>query len=60
MGLIDSIFEVLKDSPNGSRKNSIGYGSQKNDGSHNHTYNKGSDRTPSQKEGDEARSGPRD
>ncbi|PRE93274.1 hypothetical protein C6Q02_01065 [Burkholderia multivorans] len=33
----------------------IGYGSGKVDGSHDHRYNKGPDRTPAQKAGDAAR-----
>jgi len=33
----------------------IDYGDQKKDGSHDHRYNKGNDRTPAQKRGDKKR-----
>lgn len=33
----------------------IKYGLQKDDGSHDHRYNSGDDRTPAQKEGDDKR-----
>jgi hypothetical protein len=33
----------------------IGYGDQKKDGSHDHRYNRGNDRTPAQKRGDKMR-----
>jgi hypothetical protein len=36
-------------------KSAIEYGKNKKDGSHNHTTNTGSDRTPAQKEGDKKR-----
>lgn len=34
----------------------VPYGGNKKDGSHDHRYNKGADRTPSQKEADSKRS----
>lgn len=33
----------------------ISYGELKKDGSHNHTYNKGKDRTPAQQKADQAK-----
>jgi len=38
--------------PKSGRQGLIGYGLQKKDGSHDHRYNKGSDRTPAQQAGD--------
>lgn len=38
---------------------SIKYGNQKADGGHDHRTNKGADRTPAQKAGDDSRRGPR-
>ncbi|WP_169752697.1 hypothetical protein [Campylobacter mucosalis] len=38
-----------------TKKGIISTGGQKNDGGHDHRTNKGNDRTPSQKEGDEKR-----
>jgi len=66
MGLLDSLLDALK-SGNKSSSNSderefggvrgfIGYGKNKQDGSHDHRYNKGGDRTPSQRDGDKKRS----
>lgn len=40
-------------------RKAIDYGDQCLDDSHNHTCNKGKDRTPSQKQGDKSRRGPR-
>ena len=47
MGIFDG-FKSL-------RQNAIPGGKQKSDGSHDHRTNKGGDRTPSQKQGDEKR-----
>jgi len=41
------------------RTNKIAYGGQKKDGTHNHQFNRGGTRTPSQKRGDQKRRGPR-
>jgi hypothetical protein len=46
-------MEVFEMSDNNQYK--INYGDQKKDDSHDHRFNKGDDRTPSQKEGDESR-----
>jgi len=37
----------------------VTYGNQKKDGSHNHQYNRGNDRSPAQKAGDLKRRGKR-
>ena len=57
MGVLDSLFNILGSLSGGVSSNRItsgviDYGKQKKDGSHNHTYNKGKDRTQAQKEGD--------
>ena len=61
MGIFDSISGLLSALSGGSSSGSssgslingaIGYGKQKADGSHDHRYNTGDDRTPAQKEGD--------
>jgi hypothetical protein len=49
MGIFDSLFGEDKSDP---RQGAVPYGSQKQDGSHDHRYNKGEDRTPAQKQGD--------
>jgi len=41
------------------RTNKISYGTQKKRGGHNHQTDKGDDRTPAQKRGDQKRRGPR-
>jgi hypothetical protein len=56
MGLFD-IFKSTGSS--GSTRNAIKYGGQKKNGGHIHTTNKGNDRTPAQKNGDNLRRGPR-
>lgn len=38
-----------------NEKRFVGYGKQKKDDSHDHTFDKGNDRTPSQKSGDKKR-----
>ncbi len=51
MGIFDKLFgNNSKPSPQTSGV--IDYGKQKNDGSHDHRYDTGNDRTPAQKEGD--------
>lgn len=60
MGILDSISDLLGSLSGGSSSGSSGsprsgvvdYGKQKKDGSHDHRYNTGGDRTPAQKEGD--------
>lgn len=52
MGLFDSLLGNKKDKPINEL---IDYGKNKTDGSHDHRTNRGKDRTPAQKEGDEAR-----
>lgn len=52
-----NIFKtILKAASNGASRSivheAINYGKQKKDGSHDHRYNRGDDRTPNQKEGD--------
>lgn len=37
------------------KQNAVKYGGQKNSGGHDHRYNRGDDRTPSQKSGDKGR-----
>ncbi len=51
MGLFDSLFGNNSSSRTGE-SSVVPYGGQKKDGSHDHRYNKGEDRTPAQKEGD--------
>lgn len=59
MGFFDSLFGSNSKSDH-SRHGAIGYGKQKDDGSHDHRTNTGPDRTPAQKTGDASRRGPRD
>lgn len=58
MGIFDLLFDVLK-STSSSKSSSgsllseaINYGENKKDGSHDHRFNTGDDRTPAQKAGD--------
>jgi hypothetical protein len=53
MGLFDSIKAAVT---SGVAKGLLPYGGNKQGGSHDHRYNKGGDRTPSQKSGDRRRS----
>lgn len=50
-----SIFDKLfgSDKNPSTLRGFIDYGMPKNDGSHDHRYNKGKDRTPAQKRSDE-------
>jgi hypothetical protein len=58
-GVINTTCSI-KDTFGSRSKNRIDYGSQKkSDDTHNHTGNKGGDRTPAQKAGDKKRKGPR-
>lgn len=57
MGFLDSLLNVVN---NTSNSNSVTHGvieggKQKGDGSHDHRTNRGGDRTPAQKKGDEKR-----
>lgn len=54
--LIIEVRSMKGDSQSVLRAGFVPYGGQKKDGSHDHRYNKGSDRTPAQKEGDRRRS----
>lgn len=61
MSFLDNLLDALKSAAKSSRKPDlhqqfIGYGEEKEDGSHDHRYNKGDDRTPAQKSGDRQRS----
>lgn len=62
MGLFDKLFNNKTDDSYNKTDDSnlisgaIDYGQQKKDGSHDHRYNKGNDRTSSQKEGDKKKS----
>lgn len=49
MGLFDSLSKRNTESP---LRGLVDYGKQKKDGSHDHRYNRGDDRTPTQKTGD--------
>jgi hypothetical protein len=54
MGFLDSIFgNKSSDSSSGV----VPYGEQKKDGTHDHRYNTGNDRTPAQKKGDKSKGG---
>jgi hypothetical protein len=63
MGWFKSIFESIFETTGSksTRDSSIGiksvidYGNPKRDGSHDHRFNTGSDRTPAQKTGDASR-----
>ncbi|AVS79184.1 hypothetical protein C8234_14655 [Paracidovorax avenae] len=57
MGILDTIADLVGNRnpnypPDSQKSGAIDYGKQKNDGSHDHRYNKGEDRTPAQKQGD--------
>jgi hypothetical protein len=52
MGLFDKLIKHTENAASPTRRDAISYGKQKNDGSHDHRTNKGTDRTPAQKEGD--------
>lgn len=52
MSFFDSLFKPSKP---GNPVGAIPYGKNKLDGSHDHRANRGEDRTPSQKSGDEKR-----
>ena len=54
LGLAESTLlgAIANRFPKAGRQGLIGYGLQKKDGSHDHRYNKGSDRTPAQQAGD--------
>ncbi|MFG0787262.1 hypothetical protein [Delftia tsuruhatensis] len=53
MGIFDLIGDSSGDSSSDPlRSGAIDYGKQKKDGSHDHRYNTGDDRTPAQKQGD--------
>ena len=57
MGILDSLSNILGGLSGGVQSDrltsgAIDYGKQKKDGSHDHRYNKGKDRTQAQKEGD--------
>ncbi len=56
MSFFDSLasftLAVAKELPGLALSGIIGYGSQKKDGSHDHRYNTGTDRTPAQRAGD--------
>ncbi|MEN4779946.1 hypothetical protein ABEH00_20025 [Pantoea agglomerans] len=56
MGFFDSFKDVFGSDKEDNLRGIISNGPQKIDGGHDHRYNKGSDRTPSQKEGDKKRS----
>lgn len=45
-------FNLFGNKPMGLTKGVIDYGKQKKDGSHDHRFNIGEDRTPAQKAGD--------
>ena len=49
MGLFDLFSKKNTGSP---LRGLVDYGKQKKDGSHDHRYNRGDDRTPTQKTGD--------
>lgn len=55
MGLFDKLFDNQSDEIN-LKSGFIDYGRQKKDGSHDHRYNTGTDRTPAQKDGDKKKS----
>ncbi|MEI6270023.1 MAG: hypothetical protein WCP01_14185 [Methylococcaceae bacterium] len=66
MGIFDVLLDAVKTitkngAGNGSRSDDprvhydIPYGGNKNDGGHDHRYDKGKDRTPAQREGDKKR-----
>lgn len=57
MGLLDGLFGNDSDS---AKKNGVTSTDRKKDGSIDHRGHTKEDRTPSQKEGDKARRGPRD
>ena len=52
MGIFDGLFGGEPKSDDG-KSGAIDYGKNKNSGGHDHRTNKGDDRTPSQKYGDE-------
>lgn len=52
MGFFD-FFD--RSSPKPDSAGAVSYGGQKKDGSHDHRTNKGADRTPAQKAGDQKR-----
>jgi hypothetical protein len=59
MGIFDTLFDIIstaaskKTSSSGSFSSGIiNYGESKQNGGHDHRYNKGNDRTQAQKEGD--------
>jgi hypothetical protein len=54
MGIFDGMFGGGSKSSDG-KSGVIEYGNNKNSGGHDHRTNKGDDRTPSQKSGDEKR-----
>jgi len=54
MGLFDSLFGNKESSH--TTAGAVPYGNQKKDGSHDHRYNVGNDRTPAQKEADKNKS----
>ena len=53
-GALSIAIDIAKELPDAAMKQSgvIDYGKQKKDGSHDHRYDRGDDRTPSQKSGD--------
>lgn len=51
MGIFDKLFGN-NSTPSSHSVGVIDYGKQKKDGSHDHRYDTGNDRTPAQKEGD--------
>jgi len=55
MNFLKSLF---KQTNPGSSAGAIPYGTNKQDGSHDHRQNRGDDRTPAQKQGDEKRRKP--
>lgn len=58
MGIFDVLGSVLSNSSKkreDGRANAIPYGGQTTSGDHDHRTNKGGDRTPAQKRGDQSR-----
>lgn len=52
MNIIKSLFKAVATAPSFTQ-GAIPYGKIKQDGSHDHRYNCGDDRTPAQKNGDQ-------
>jgi len=52
MSLLGCLCIKLPTSPKGHTAGFVPYGQSKRDGSHDHRYNRGGDRTPAQKSGD--------